>query len=105
MAISDFADMMTDTVTIAAESSKDAYGKPTYAAGTQYDARVNFRSRKVTNEDGQEEIARGEIWIMSNVVVATTDLVTLSTGDTPKVITTERFQDETADHHTKVYFR
>jgi len=96
---------MNQTVTHKALSSEDAYGKPTYAAGTDYDARVTERDQKITDFNGQEIIARGEVWINGTPTIDPQDQLVLPDGSTPRIVAVRRVADDDGSwHHTKVFY-
>ena len=45
MPIADFEDMMQATVTVQAVASHSRYGKPTYATGVDYKARISYKQK------------------------------------------------------------
>ena len=105
MPIADFAELLNQTVTVKALSSRDSYGKPTYGAGTSYSARVSFKARLIRGADDRLHQARGEVWLQSNVAVALDDQITLPDGTTPPILAVERAADEDGTvHHTKIIF-
>ena len=105
MSVSDWADMLNQTVTYKALSSRDSYGAPTYGAATSYDARVVYKSKFLRKSDGADVMATGAVWLQGAPAVSPEGLLTLPDGTTPPILSVERFPDETdAYHHTKVYF-
>ena len=103
MAISDFADMMTDTVTHYEYSGRDAYGVPTYGSSADYTARVTFVNKLVRAKDGSQIVSGCQIWLLGSPTISPDDKITLSDGSSPTIITFEKFQDDTGAHHTKIY--
>lgn len=106
MPISDFLDLMPDTVSYQAVSSRDAYGKPTYGTAVNYRARVSFKTIRTTSMvSGQEVLAAGEMWLAGTLAPPNIDdRFTLSNGKTPKILNFEQFQDTEGIHHTKILF-
>lgn len=104
MSISDFDDMMTDSITHEELSGRDAYGAPSYGSPTTYEARVIYVSKWVRDAQNQEVMSKGEVWIQGNPAVASEDRITLPDSTTPAVLIVERFSDENGVHHTKVTF-
>lgn len=103
--ISDWADMMADTVTLAAVASRDAYGRPTFSSTTSYAARVVYKQTRIVNRtNGQDSIATGVIWICGTPTLGIDDQITLPNGSTPVILNWELLPDENGAHHTKVYF-
>jgi hypothetical protein len=103
--ISDWEDMMSDTVTLAAVSSRDAYGKPSYGTARSYSARVVYKQTRIVNRtNGQDAIATGVVWVGGTPTIGIDDRMTLPDGTTPVILNWERPTDEDGAHHTKVYF-
>lgn len=103
--ISDWTDMMPHTVTYAAVASRDAYGKPTYAAARSYQARVIQKQTRIVNRtNGQDAIATGVVWLAGFPALDIDGRITLPDGSTPVILNWEVIPDEEGDHHTKVYF-
>lgn len=112
--ITEWLDCMPATVTWEAFSNRDDYGKPIYAAGVTYRARVVYKVETLFDDNELETTANGHVWfgpptadLTSNVPPAATseDRITLPDGSQPNILTVERFTDEDGNHHTKVYFR
>jgi len=104
MAISEWADMMPNTITVQAKSGVDAYNKPTYATGTSYSARVVYKNKITVDAIGREVTARGVIYVAATGAISPEDKITLPDSSTPQIISVERFPDENGAHHNQVYF-
>ncbi len=104
MAVSDYHDLMPDTVTHKVMTGRDAYQKPTFGAGTDFKARVLFRQRWVRAADGTEKLSRGTVWIGATPVIDPEDEITLPDGSTPPILVVERIPDEKGIHHVKIFF-
>lgn len=105
MAISEWADMMPDSITVQAVSGRDAYGKPTYATGTAYDARVVYKNKIVVSPDGREVTARGVVYCTATSQISTEDKITLPDLTTPQIINSELYPDESGAHHVQIFFK
>jgi hypothetical protein len=106
MAVSDFLDLMPDTVTYRAVTSRDNYGLPSYGSASSYRARVVYKTLRTTSmSSGQEVLAAGEVWLAGTPSPPDIDdKITLPDGSTPKILNFERFTDEAGVHHTKILF-
>jgi hypothetical protein len=106
MPVSDFLDLMPDTVTYQAVTSRDIYGKPSYGAASSYRARVIYKTMRTTSmTSGQEVLAAGCVWLAATLAPPDIDdRITLPNGGLPKILNYERFTDEGGVHHTKVLF-
>lgn len=105
MGISDFSDMLADTVRLKKKSGTDGYGKPSYGTPDTYKARVVYKQRLVRTALGEEVVATGNVLIEGTPVINSDDLLELPDGSTPIILTTSRTPDEKGAHHTRVYFR
>lgn len=106
MPISDFLDMMSATVTLAAVQSRDDYGAPSFAAAVSYKAHVQYKAMRVTSRvTGHDVLASGAVWLGTLVTVLTVDMkLTLPDGSTPRIQSWDIGMDEVGNHHTKIYF-
>lgn len=105
MPISDWSELMAQTVTYATVASRDAYGKPTYATAVTYQARVVYKQTRIVNRiNGQDAIATGTVWLAASILPSLDARITLPDGSTPTILNWEVFPDEDGDHHTKLYF-
>lgn len=105
MPISDWADMMPHTVTLAPRTGLNDHGEPTYGTAVSYQARVSYRSHKVRGPDGEDVMARGAVWLQSTALAKVTDRLVLPEGETPAVIlAVEKHADEAGGHHVKIHF-
>ena len=95
---------MGQTITHSVFLDFDNYGKPTYAVGVPYSARVNYRQIKVKSFAGEEAVADGEIWVLGSPVINPEDKITLPDGSSPALVAASRPSDESDVHHTKVFF-
>ena len=106
-------ELMTQSVSIAARSGVDSYGKPTYSTSpTTYVARVVGRRRLVINAVGQEVPSDWTVYLYGNPAVTPQDKVTLSTADTgstatlainPPILGVGRYPDEGGMVYTALF--
>ncbi len=107
MPISDWYDMMPDTITHEHVLTRDIYGKPlTYATAKTYRARVNGISRRVPSRTpgGQDVLSTISVWTPKISSLALDDRITLPDGSTPLMLSFDHVSDEAGDHHTKMMF-
>jgi hypothetical protein len=104
--------LMSSRVLIAARSTEDRYGAPSFGADVAYDAHLARRRKIVRNEMGQEVVSNQAVYLNGAPDVAPTCRVTLSTADvgstaptalTPPVMAVERRFDQSGPHHTVLY--
>ncbi len=114
MGVSQWQDLMRQTVSVAPFSSVDAYGKTTYGAAATYRARVTGKTRMVRDAQGREVVSSKTVYLLSNAAISPKDRITLSTGDagsteaavlSPEILTVGRFPDGRSYHHTELYLR
>jgi len=111
--ISKWAHLMSSTVQVAAVSSRDGYGKPTYSDETvTYRAHINRRPMMVRNTAGEEVRADASIYLASADLIDPAAQVTLSTQDAgstedtavhPLILSVERRYDQRGPHHTVLH--
>lgn len=94
--------MLDTTVTIAQAASRDAYGKPTMAAGVIYQARVQPKVQLVINEQGQEVPIMGVVYLPPTAAVRTTSTITFADGTTMPVKYVSVVHDNTGPHHVVI---
>ena len=74
------------SVTHAAFSSVDGYGKPSYASGVSRKALVESANRLIRTAAGQEVLSRTKVTFLSPVSVTTKDRITLPDGSTGPIL-------------------
>lgn len=99
----DFKALMPATITRAAYSSQDAYGKVTHGAGTNFSARVLRKQEKVLDRDGNEKVANTVVWIYGSPAWDVRDKITLPDGTTPPILQIAVIPDEGGDHHSRLW--
>jgi hypothetical protein len=98
-------DIMVDTITLAAVSAKDAYGKHTWStAVTVANCRVQTGNHKVVDATGVEAIAVGKVYVPGSPALSLFDKVTLPDGTQPPIITIDRVGDEIGSNHTVIHY-
>lgn len=106
MPISDFLDLMPDTVTYEAPATYDEYGKvATYATAVSCRARVSTKHQRVAAKNGQDVISSIQVWLNSTTAINENGRLTLPDGSTPLIVSWDLVRDENGAHHTKVYLR
>jgi hypothetical protein len=105
MPISDWEDMMPDTLLHYEYVSSDPYGKPTYGSPATINCRLTFEPTVVTNDIGEEVTSSAQAWLSStSMTIDPRDKYETSFGDVLYPLTTGRIQDEDGVHHHKVFF-
>ena len=113
-----FLSMMPQTVTWAAFSSlsTDGNGTRTYSTGRSVKARVQQKRQLVRDLTGREVVSQTVVYMApfdtSDATITTigpSDKLTLPSGFTatgstaPRIISVDRVQDATGNHHFRVY--
>lgn len=104
MSVSDWTDLMPETVYHAEFASRDDYGKPVYGSQVGYSARVIYKPRMVKAADGKDIVAKGRVWIAGTPSVTPQDEIELPDGTTPPILNVGRFSDENGAHHVVIDF-
>ena len=105
-----WADDMTDTVTVYAASSVNNYGAASIAAdGTNYAARVVSTIGKTRDEQGQQVVEGGKLYILGDATINVGDRLDLPEYSQDPRITGVRKVYYSANgtrtiHHTEVTF-
>lgn len=110
--ITAWAHMMTNTVTVAPQTGRDVYGKPTYGAAVSYKAHLSRKKMLVRTIGGQSIESGQQVHLMGSPALLPTALLTLSTGDigstepaalNPTIMAVERRFDGAGPHHTVLF--
>lgn len=106
--ISEWLDMMGDTITVFAFVSRSVSGQPTYSpTGVPYPAYINMKNHLVTNRAGQTVTARGYAIIGTSDVIGIEDKIVLPSEyvpTSPPLIDVNVETDEDGNHHTRLDF-
>ena len=98
-------ELMVDSITVAAVSAKDAYGKRTWGSATTLsNCRVQSGDHKILDSLGQEKVATGRVYIAGSPTLTLNDKITLPDGSQPPVLAIDRLGDENGSHHTVVHY-
>lgn len=99
----DLRGLMKDTVTLAAPSTKNNYGEVTFAAGTNYTARVVKKTEWIRDRTGEMKQAIGVVWT-DRVTGATPEYkITLPDNTTPPILHVDKYPDDSGDYFEKIY--
>ena len=101
-----FADMLTETITVASwlGMTTDGYGTVTFTtATTDYACRSVTEQELVRNFDGQEEMSMTTVWVASTSTFSATDKFTLA-GASPPLLSLATYRDEYGITHSKLRF-
>lgn len=110
--ISSFEHLMSSSVLVAARTSTDKYGKPTFGTAVRYTAHLSRKRRMVRSLTGQEVVSEQALYLSSADNIQPSAKVTLSTGDvgsteaaqiSPPIIAVDRRFDEAGAHSVTLY--
>ena len=105
MPISDFEDMMPDTVTHSEYISSTSYGVESFGSPATVTCRLTYEPKTVLNQKGEEVVAKATMWLSSTTTtIDPKDKFVTSFGDRLYVLNISRIQDEDDVHHIKVFF-
>lgn len=100
-----FLDLMPSTVTIYAQSSRDAYGKQSFSAtGTPVRCRVVPENRVMRTPDAREVVTAGRVICYGTPTVDTNCRLVLPDGSDAIVLAVQVQNDEQGAHHTVITF-
>ena len=100
--VSEWLDLMADTVTVAPWSSQSASGVPTYGAAVSYTARVEMKNHLIVDAQGREVLARGRVFMATTTVPSVKDKVTLPSRYvpvSPPILAVSPASDNLGMHH------
>lgn len=100
-----FLEMMPSTVTVFPQSSRDAYGKQTFAGtGTVVRCRVVPTNDVIRDANGREVVASGRVLCYGTPAVTVDSRLLLPDGSDAIVVAVQVQNDEDGAHHTVVTF-
>lgn len=100
-----FLDLMPSTVTLYAQSSRDAYGKQSFSGtGTAVRCRVVPESKVMRTADGREVVSTGRVLCYGTPTVTTDHRLVLPDGSDAIVLGVQVQNDEDGAHHTVITF-
>lgn len=100
------------SVTVAAQTSMDRYGKPTYGTAKTYKAHLSFDRKVVRSMTGEEAMSGRSLHLITTDTILATARVTLSTSLTrstdaaeirPPILSVSQAFDQTGAHHTVLH--
>lgn len=102
--VSEWLDMMADTIYINSWLSNSVSGFPTYS-GTQQSslAYIEIKNHRIIDSMGREVMARGKVFMGSSLVVDVRDKLTLPSEyqpANPPILAVNIANDEKGNHHT-----
>lgn len=101
---SDFAEMMSETITLYPASTIDAYGKQSYGAGVTYQARLVYEQKILRDSEGREIVQQGRAIIYGVATGSVKDRLQLPDGTRPLITSFDTVRDEDGDHHSVIGF-
>lgn len=112
MPISDWFDMMTQSVTFEPCSGRNVRGEKTYGTAVTYQCRIAGKVQQVIGPEGRLVFSRQTIYLGTADAVDANGRITLSTGDTgsteetathPQILATARYPDGDGAHHSELF--
>lgn len=106
MPISDWDDMMPDTITVSEFISDNSYGESTYGSPVGVQCRLTFEPTMVLDSKGKEVVSKATCWLNSTTITFDpNDKFVSSNAERLFVLTSMRIQDEDGTHHLKIFFK
>lgn len=101
----DFLSMCSTSITVEPLSTFNANGAPVFSTGTTtYTAAVEYATRKVVTEKGDEAIATATIFVMSSSAsISLYDRIAMRGSTGPRILRVDPVHDEEGQHHLEVY--
>lgn len=100
-----FLELMPSTVTIYAQSARDAYGKQSFSAtGTEVRCRVVPEIKVMQTADAREVVSAGRVICYGTPAVTTNSRLRLPDGSDAIVLAVQVQNDEEGPHHTVITF-
>ena len=91
--LSDFGDLLPDTVAVTPTTGRDGYGAVILGTSTSYSARVITKTEMVRDHTGEEKISRYTVILPGNPTIPTTSLVTLN-GVLETILSVSAYRDD-----------
>ncbi len=102
--VAEWLDFMSDTVTIYAWTGFASATGATYSpTGTTYPCYIEMKNHLIVDAQGREVMARGKVFMGTNVVVGVKDKVVLPAEYvplSPPILAINVANDELGNHHT-----
>lgn len=100
----EFLPMSTQTITVNALSTMDAYGAPSFStSASTFTVYIEPGTRVVVNSQGVEEVASAMVYVMSSSAsIGVQDKVTLPDSRIPKLIRVDVLNDDEGQHHIEM---
>jgi len=100
---SNFRELFSESVTLYAPSSRDMYGKRSYAsASVSAPAHLVAEVELIRTPDGREVVQTGKVYLYGNYTVDTSYRIVLQDGSEPSIIAVDTPYDQNGAHHTVV---
>jgi len=98
-----FLQLMPSIVTWYQKSSRDAYGKGSFAAtGTAVRCRIQQSSKMSRDSEGKEVNEIGSVYVYGVSTITVDDKLVMPDGKVAVVLTVETRNDESGPHHTVI---
>jgi hypothetical protein len=100
---SNFRELFSESVTLFAPSSRDMYGKRSYAsASVVVPAHLVAETELIRTLDGREVVQSGKVYLYGTPTVDTSYRIVLADGSEPSIIAVDAPYDQNGPHHTVV---
>lgn len=98
-----FLDLMPSVLKVYKRSTRDQYGRPSFAAtAVEYQCRVMDEDRLTRTAENTDAVVAGKVIIFGVADVTLDDKIELPDGSEPVVVAVDQHDDENGPHHTTI---
>lgn len=107
--VSEWEDMMSDTVTLFAWTGRSVSNAPTYAPTaylTDCPCRIEMMNHLVVDSKGNEILAKGQVIMATVTIPGVKDLIVLPSDYvpvSPPILAVDVIPDDTGSHHVTIH--
>jgi len=83
MLIDALAEFCVSPILIEPYAGQDEYGDPNFGSSVSYQGRIELKNRMVRDDQGQERVARGKIFLQTQDSISPKDRITLPSAYSP----------------------
>ena len=105
MAIEEFSEFFSSSITLEPLTGRDGYGTATYGAAVTYPARIQTGLHRPITVFGQERTSRGVVYLQGQPTIGPDDRLTLPTAFSPlqpPLLTVDLVSDEAGAYYTRL---
>ena len=101
----EYLELFSERITLYPPSTKDKYGKTTFAAsGVSACAHLMAEESVSRDIEGREVVQTGKAYVYGTPTVDTTYKIVLDSGNSPVILSVDVVPDNNGPHHTVIRF-